>query len=246
MKERLDLLLIKRGLFPSRANAQAAIMAGEVMVEGQKAEKPGKDVDVEAKIEIKNRAKYVGRGGEKLEHAIKEFKIKAKGKICLDVGASTGGFTDCLLQNGAKKVYAVDVGYGQIAWKLRQDIRVKVIERTNARYLELEDLELKKPAIELCTIDVSFISLSQILPAVYGQLKKGGEVIALIKPQFEAGKGRVPKGGVVIDKDLHAEVVGNVKVKAKEIGFKVKGVTTSPITGADGNVEFFVYLVKRE
>lgn len=187
---------------------------------------------------------YVSRGGIKLEHAIKEFKVEVEGKIALDVGASTGGFTDCLLQHGAAKVYAVDVAYGQFAWKLRQDPRVKVIERTNARYLTLKDLGLRTSDIALCVIDVSFISLSKVLPAVYNLLAERAEVIALIKPQFEAKREQVERGGIVKDKKVHEEVIEKVKAEAEAIGFKAKGVVKSPIEGADGNVEYFVYLSK--
>lgn len=192
---------------------------------------------------------YVSRGGVKLEHALKKFKVNVKGKVAIDVGASTGGFTDCLLQHGAAKVYAVDVGYGQLAWKLRQDPRVIPVERTNIRYLTLEKFSKKFPVSSsqfpnLSTIDVSFISLTKVLPAVYNLLTDKAEVIALIKPQFEARREQVGKGGVVRDKKVHKEVIEKVKMSAEEIGFTVKGVTESPITGADGNVEFFIYLAK--
>jgi len=187
---------------------------------------------------------YVSRGGIKLEHALIEFKINPQGKIAIDIGASTGGFTDCLLQQGAAKVYAVDVGYGILDWKLRRDPRVKVVERTNARYLTLKDLGLSVSNIELCTIDVSFISLSKILSAVYSLLAEKGEVIALIKPQFEALQEQVPRGGVVKDEKVHQEVVEKVKKAAEAIGFKASEVIKSPIEGADGNIEFFIYLLK--
>jgi len=187
---------------------------------------------------------YASRGGVKLEHALREFKVEVKDKIVLDVGSSTGGFTDCLLQNGARQVYAVDVGYGLLAWKLRKDPRVKVVERTNIRYLKLEDLGLKTPAIEISTIDVSFISLSKVLPTVYNLLVEKGQVIALIKPQFEARREQVGRGGIVRDEGVHNEVIEKVKKAAQSMGFTVAGVTTSPITGAEGNIEFFIYLIK--
>lgn len=188
---------------------------------------------------------YVSRGGIKLEHALKEFKVDPRGKTVLDIGASTGGFTDCLLQHGAAKVYAVDVAYGIFAWKLRQDPRVVTIERTNARYLTLKDLTLSAANLELCVIDVSFISLSKILPAVYNLLADKGEVVALIKPQFEARKEQVERGGIVRSEGVRSEVVERVKTEAIKIGFRVEGITKSPIEGADGNVEYFIHLVKK-
>lgn len=187
---------------------------------------------------------YVSRGGIKLEKALQEFKINVQGKIAIDVGASTGGFTDCLLQHGAIKVYAVDVAYGQFDWKLRNDPRVKVVERTNARYLTLDDLGLGTSDIGLCVIDVSFISLSKIFPAVYNLLADKAEVIVLIKPQFEARREQVERGGIVKDPKVREEAIEKVRKSAEEIGFKAKGVIQSPITGVDGNVEFLLYLVK--
>lgn len=187
---------------------------------------------------------YVSRGGVKLEHALKVFEIEVKDKIAIDVGASTGGFTDCLLQYGAAKVYAIDVAYGQFAWKLRQDPKVVVVERTNVRYLTPEKLYAGKQKAELATIDVSFISLSKILPAVYNLLADKAEVIALIKPQFEAKRKQVERGGIVKDKKVHEEVIEKVKAQAQATGFEAKGVIQSPITGADGNVEFFICLIK--
>lgn len=189
---------------------------------------------------------YVSRGGVKLEKALAEFNIELKGKVAIDIGASTGGFTDCLLQRGAKEVYAVDVAYGQLAWKLRQDPRVRVIERTNARYLTLKDLKLETSDISLCVIDVSFISLSKILPAVYNLLTDKAFVLALVKPQFEAKREQVGRGGIVRDEKIHKEVIEKVKEEAEAIGFGVKGVIQSPITGAAGNIEFFVYLLKEQ
>lgn len=192
---------------------------------------------------------YVSRGGVKLEHALREFKVGVEGKVALDVGASTGGFTDCLLQHGAVKVYAIDVGYGQLEWKLRQDPRVKVIERTNIRYLSPEKFEARIPSSEFqipnfATIDVSFISLSKVFPAVYNLLADKAEVVALIKPQFEARREQVGRGGIVKDEKVHKEVIEKVKKAAEENGFKVQGVIPSPIAGADGNVEFLIYLLK--
>lgn len=187
---------------------------------------------------------YVSRGGVKLAQALKDFKIEVKGRTVLDVGASTGGFTDCLLQNGAARAYTIDVGYGQLAWKLRQDPRVVVVERTNARYLTPEKLYDGKPQADLAVIDVSFIGLSKILPAVYNLLAAPAEVIALVKPQFEAGPKKVGKGGIVRDEAVRQEVIVRVKAAAEAIGFKAKEIIQSPITGADGNVEFFLYLSK--
>jgi 23S rRNA (cytidine1920-2'-O)/16S rRNA (cytidine1409-2'-O)-methyltransferase len=245
MKKRLDQLLVENGLFPSRAKAQAAIMAGLVFVDNRKIEKAGMLFPPGASIEVKGKPHpYVGRGGMKLEHVLKEFNIDVSNKIALDVGASTGGFTDCLLQKGTSKVYAVDVGYGQLDWKLRQDPRVKVIERTNIRHLTLKDLGLQASDILLCVIDVSFISLSKVFPAVYALLADKAEVLALIKPQFEARREQVGKGGIIKDAKVHQEVIHKVRLEAEEIGFKAKGVIESPITGADGNKEYFIHLLK--
>lgn len=245
MKKRLDQLLIDKGLFPTRNQAQAAIMAGLVFVEKQRIDKAGTQVDEGSEIEVKGKPHpYVGRGGIKLEGALKEFELEVKGKIALDVGASTGGFTDCLLQNGVKKVYAVDVGHGQLDWKLRNDSRVEVFEKVNARNLTLKDLGLERSDISLAVIDVSFISLSKILPAVYNLLTEAAEVIALIKPQFEAKREQVGKGGIIRDERVRRGVVEKVKAEAEATGFKASGIIQSPITGADGNVEFFIYLKK--
>ena len=244
-KKRIDQILTEQGTFPSRAKAQAAIMAGLVYVNGQKVDKAGTLILAETPLEVRGQPHpYVGRGGVKLEKALDKFNIIVKDKVALDIGASTGGFTDCLLQNGAAKVYAVDVGYGQLDWKLRQDERVKVFERTNARHLKLSDFGLRTSDIGLCVIDVSFISLSKILPAVYNLLADQAEVIALIKPQFEAKREEVGKGGIVKDEKVRAEVVEKTRQKAEAIGFKAQGVIESPITGADGNVEFLIHLVK--
>jgi len=245
MKKRLDQILVERELFPSKPKAQAIIMAGLVFVEGQKIDKAGTPFPETVEIKIKSAPHpYVGRGGLKLEKALKEFAIKVKDKVCLDVGASTGGFTDCLLQNGAKLVYAVDVGYGQLDWKLRNDPRVKVFERVNARNLTLSDLGLSTSDIELSVIDVSFISLTKILPAVYALLTDKAEVVALIKPQFEAKRDQVEKGGIVRDPKVHEEVIEKVKKSAQDIGYFVKQLTHSPISGADGNREFLIHLLK--
>lgn len=252
MKERIDQLLVRKGLFETRAKAQAAIMAAIVFADGKMVDKAGTPVDPDAKIDIKGETlQYVGRGGLKLEHALNVFNIDVSGKTVLDVGASTGGFTDCLLQKGAAKVYAIDVGYGQIALKLRNDKRVVMVERTNARYLKAEELYeglgargqgLEKAG--LAVIDVSFISLSKIFPAVYDLLSDDGEIVALVKPQFEAGREQVEKGGIVKDPKVRAEVIKNVVDSAKSLKLKFKGATYSPIKGADGNVEFLVHLGK--
>ncbi len=239
-KERLDALLMNRGLFESRAKAQAAIMAGQVLVNEQKIDKPGTPTPPDVTIRLLgNKLPYVSRGGLKLEKALQIFPISVKGKVVADVGASTGGFTDCALQNGAAKVYALDVGYGQLAWKLRSDERVVNMERTNVRYLEADSLgEL----VDAVTIDVAFISLDKILPAVHKILKESGFVIALIKPQFEAGKEHVGKKGVVRDPQVHEDVIKNVIACAKELGFGVAGLDFSPIKGPEGNIEYLLHL----
>ncbi len=240
LKERLDKLLVKRGLVESREKAQALIMAGLVYVNGQRIDKAGTRVPLEAQIEIKGEAcPYVSRGGLKLEHALKEFRLSVEGLICADIGASTGGFTDCLLQHGAAKVYAIDVGHGQLHWRLRQDQRVVVMEGVNARYLKPEDLP---EAVDLVTIDVSFISLTKIIPAAKGLLKPGGRIVALIKPQFEVGPREVGKGGVVRDPALHQRVIEKIKNFAENLGFTVLGLTESPLLGPAGNKEFLIYL----
>jgi 23S rRNA (cytidine1920-2'-O)/16S rRNA (cytidine1409-2'-O)-methyltransferase len=239
VKLRLDELLAKKGLFDSRTRAQAAIIEGLVLVNGQKIEKPGIKVDELSEIRILGDAiPYASRGGLKLEKALDEFKVDPKGLIAADIGAGTGGFTDCLLQRGAQKVYSIDVGYGQIAWKLRQDKRVVVIERKNARELAADDIG----PVDLVVMDVSFISILKILPAILNILKKGGDVVTLVKPQFEAGKGEVPRGGVIRNKKVHELVLKNTKAGAEALGYKFLGQTTSPITGRDGNIEFFMHL----
>ena len=256
-KVRLDQLLVMLKHFESRTKAQSSIMAGLVFVEGQKATKAGQLIKPDVLIEIKGAAHpYVGRGGLKLEKALSEFQMNVEGRVCLDIGASTGGFTDCLLQNGASLVYAIDVGYGQLAWKLRQDERVKVLERVNARHLTADQLYNRetlpvrqaggKPGnrADLAVIDVSFISLGKILPAVYNLLADKAEVVALVKPQFEAGHGQVERGGIVRSEEVRRQVVEKVKTEAKVIGFTVAQLIVSPIKGADGNVEFLLHLLK--
>lgn len=241
-KTRLDVLLTEQGLQESRQKAQATIMSGLVFVNGQRVDKPGTAVPNDARIEIRgNTLRYVSRGGLKLEKAMAEFSIDLKGCICGDIGASTGGFTDCMLQNGADKVYAVDVGYGQLAWKLREDPRVVCLERTNARYLTHEQIP---DELDFASIDVSFISLKLILPAVAGVLKNGGQVASLVKPQFEAGKEKVGKKGVVRDPAVHKEVLEHYLGHAKEAGFGVLGLTYSPIRGPEGNIEYLGFLQK--
>lgn len=243
-KTRLDVLLVERGLLESRQKAQTTIMSGLVFVKGQRVDKPGTAVDNEAEIEIRGSVlKYVSRGGLKLEKAMATFPVELAGAVCADIGASTGGFTDCMLQNGASKVYAVDVGYGQLAWKLREDPRVVCMERTNARYLTHEQVP---DELDFASVDVSFISLKLILPALCGLLKDGGHVACLVKPQFEAGKEKVGKKGVVRDPAVHLEVLENFLVHAKGSGFTVLGVTYSPIRGPEGNIEYLGYLEKAE
>ena len=240
MKERLDVLLVNRGLAPSREKAKTMIMEGNVFVNNNREDKAGSTFPDDCNIEIHGKTlQYVSRGGLKLEKAMKHFDITMDGKVCMDIGASTGGFTDCMLQNGAKKVYAVDVGYGQFAWKLRQDERVVCMERTNARYLNHEQIS---DELDFASIDVSFISLKLILPAVHRVLKAGGHVACLIKPQFEAGREKVGKKGVVRDPDVHLEVLENFLDHAKDSGFTVLDITFSPIRGPEGNIEYLGYL----
>lgn len=239
-KERLDTLLVNRGLYESREKAKSAIMAGLVFVSKERVDKAGTKVPIDAPIEVQGALHpYVSRGGLKLEKAIKEFAIDFHEKVVIDIGASTGGFTDCALQYGARRVYAVDVGYGQLAWSLRQDPRVVVKERTNFRYLTRDDLGDELPNI--ATIDVSFISLKLILPALLPLLAEGGKVITLIKPQFEAGKEKVGKKGIIREPDIHKEVIREILEFASNIGFFWSGLTYSPITGGEGNIEFLVY-----
>lgn len=239
-RERLDVLLVRRGLFASRERARAAVLAGRVRVDGAAVTKAGAAVPEAARIEVLGRdLPYVSRGGLKLEKALDAFAIDPAGRVCLDAGASTGGFTDCLLQRGAARVYAVDVGYGQLAWSLRQDPRVVVLERTNARHLTRR--EVPEP-IDLAALDVSFISLLKILPAVANLLRPGGTVVALVKPQFEAGPEQVGKKGVVRDPAVHREVLERVLAGAESLGFVVRGLTHSPVRGEEGNVEFLAWL----
>ena len=239
-KERLDVLLVSLGLAESRAKAQATIMAGEVYVNGQKADKSGMEVDITSNIEVRGSAcPYVSRGGLKLEKALKNFGVDPTGYVCSDSGASTGGFTDCLLQQGASKVFAIDVGYGQLAWKIRNDPRVVVMERTNIRYVTPEDLG---EMLDLSVIDVSFISLGLVLPVVKSLLKPTGQVLCLIKPQFEAGKDKVGKKGVVRDPAVHEEVLQNFISLAKSLDFTIRNLTFSPVKGPEGNIEFLAHL----
>ncbi len=242
MKKRLDLVVMEKGLAKSRQRARALIMAGKVFINGKLADKPGTLVDsnlAKDTISVKADIPYVSRGGLKLEEALKTFALDVNNFLCLDVGASTGGFTDCLLQNGAKSIFAVDVGYGQLDWKLRQDPRVTVIERTNIRYISKSALPC---LIDLVTIDVSFISLKIVIPAIVKFMKQTAMIIALIKPQFEVGKGKVGKGGVVRDGALHLEVIEDLSDFFVENGFIPSPAISSPILGPKGNKEFFVLL----
>lgn len=240
MKKRLDILLVEQGLVESRQKAQALIMAGQVYVKGQKVDKAGTPTDPEAPIEVRGEGlRYVSRGGLKLEKAMALWDVALRDKVCADIGASTGGFTDCMLQNGASKVYAVDVGYGQLAWKLRSDERVVCMERTNARYLSHEQIP---DEIDFFSVDVSFISLNLILPAVRSLMREGGQGVCLIKPQFEAGKEKVGKKGVVRDKAVHLEVLEHFLEHAAAAGFTLRGLTFSPIRGPEGNIEYLGWL----
>jgi 23S rRNA (cytidine1920-2'-O)/16S rRNA (cytidine1409-2'-O)-methyltransferase len=237
-KERLDILIAERGLTESRSKAQRLIRAGEVRVEGQIAHKPGTRVPTDAEITLKAKPRFVGRGGKKLEAAMARFEIDVADKVVADVGASTGGFTDCLLQRGARRVYAIDAGYGQLHWKLRNDHRVEVMERTNARYLES-----LPEAVGMVTADVSFISLRLILPAAVGWLASEGHAVALIKPQFEAGPRYVEKGGVVRDPAVHRRVLGEVLSAAADLELGLRGLMPSPLQGPAGNVEFLAWWI---
>ncbi len=250
-KKRLDLLMTEQGFAPSREKAKALIMAGIVYVNGQKEDKAGASFDPEtAQIEVRGQTlPYVSRGGLKLEKALRTFPIDLQGKLCMDIGASTGGFTDCMLQNGAAKVYAIDVGYGQLDWKLRTDTRVVCMEKTNFRYMKPEDLQTD-PATgapeqpDFASVDVSFISLSRILPPALEILRPGAQMVCLIKPQFEAGREKVGKKGVVRDRAVHEEVIENVTEMTAGLGFAILGLAYSPIRGPEGNIEYLMYIEK--
>lgn len=242
-KERVDVLLVERGLFETREKAKRAIMAGLVFSAETRIDKAGEKVSIDAPLEVKgNVLKYVSRGGLKLEKALQIFDMSVDGKMMLDIGSSTGGFTDCALQHGAKHCYALDVGTNQLAWKLRSDERVTVMEKTNFRYSKKEDFTKGLP--DFATIDVSFISLSLILPVLYDILLPGGDVMALVKPQFEAGKEQVGKKGIVKDPKVHLAVLEKTAAEAEKIGFVLKDASFSPITGGEGNIEFLFHLVK--
>ena len=241
-KERLDVLLVKRGLAESREKAKAIIMTGNVFVEEQREDKAGSTFAEDAQIRIKGTPmKYVSRGGYKLEKAMELWHVPLQDKLCMDVGSSTGGFTDCMLQNGAVKVYAIDVGTNQLAWKLRQDERVVSMEKTNIRYVTPEDIA---DPIDFSSIDVAFISLTKVLIPVWNLLKNGGRVVCLVKPQFEAGREKVGKKGVVRDKKVHEEVVCHIMTYALSMGFEILGLSYSPIKGPEGNIEYLFYIEK--
>ncbi|ARU62228.1 TlyA family rRNA (cytidine-2'-O)-methyltransferase [Tumebacillus avium] len=243
-KERLDVLLVDKGHFDSREKAKAAIMAGLVLVDNERVDKAGTKVKIEAAIIVKGDLHpYVSRGGLKLEKALKEFDVTLDDKVVVDIGASTGGFTDCALQNGAKQVYSVDVGYGQLAWTLRNDPRVVVMERTNFRHLKREDLKGETP--QVAVMDVSFISIRLLLPVIHSILTEDGQLLTLIKPQFEAGRERVGKNGIVRDPEVHRDVLQHVLGTAVAQGWQVQKVTFSPITGGHGNIEFLAHLTKQ-
>lgn len=246
MKERIDVLLVNKGFAPSREKAKAMLMSGIVFVNGQREDKPGTTFKDDESLNIEVRGvtlKYVSRGGLKLEKAMTEFPIKLDGKVCMDIGASTGGFTDCMLQNGASRVYSVDVGHGQLDWKLRNDERVVCMEKTNFRYLTPEDIN---DQIDFASVDVSFISLTKILIPANHLLKSEGEMVCLIKPQFEAGRDQVGKKGVVRDKKVHIQVVNKAVHFAKLVGFDVAALSFSPIRGPEGNIEYLMYIKKLE
>lgn len=243
-KIRLDIAVYERGFAPSREKAKAIIMAGQVFVNNQKVDKAGTEIKEDDVVEVRGKTlQYVSRGGLKLEKAMQQFPITLNGKICMDVGASTGGFTDCMLQNGAIKVYSVDVGYGQLAWKLRNDERVVNLERTNFRYVTEKEIPDK---IDFASVDVSFISLKLILPVLTQLLGDNAQAVCLIKPQFEAGKEKVGKKGVVRDLDVHLEVVERIIALCVENGFSVMGLEFSPIKGPEGNIEYLIYLHKSD
>lgn len=240
MKERLDVLLVNRGLAESREKAKAIIMSGIVFVDGNREDKAGQTFDVEVPIEVRGATcKYVSRGGLKLEKAMSHFDVTISGQVCMDVGSSTGGFTDCMLQNGAVKVYAVDVGHGQLAWKLREDQRVIVMEKTNIRYVEPQNVA---DIIDFASIDVSFISLTKVLIPVKNLLSQDGQIVCLIKPQFEAGREKVGKKGVVREKSVHIEVIEKIIQYAISIGFQILNLEYSPVKGPEGNIEYLLHL----
>ncbi len=242
MKQRLDVWMTEHGLAPSREKAKAMIMSGDVYVDGQREDKAGTQIAGDAKVEVKGNAlPYVSRGGLKLAKAMEVFPLDLKDCICMDIGASTGGFTDCMLQNGAAKVYSIDVGYGQLAWKLRTDPRVVVLEKTNFRYVTGEQIPEK---IDFASVDVSFISLNKIFPAAYPLLADGGQMVALIKPQFEAGKDKVGKKGVVRDPAVHTEVIKRVITESRAVGFVPVGLDFSPVKGPEGNIEYLLHVRK--
>lgn len=245
MKERLDVWLVKEGLAPSREKAKAIIMSGIVYVDGNKEDKAGATFDIsKKKVEVRGKTlPYVSRGGLKLEKALQVFPIELTGLVCMDIGASTGGFTDCMLQNGARQVFSIDVGHGQLDWKLRNDERVVCMEKTNFRYLKEGDLPMP---MEFASCDVSFISLTKILGPAFSLLKRGAQMVCLIKPQFEAGKEKVGKKGVVTDPLVHKEVVERIMQFAVETGFTILGLDYSPIKGPEGNIEYLLYMQKGE
>ena len=244
MKKRLDVLLVEQGLADSREKAKAIIMSGIVYVDNNKEDKAGTTFEETAKVEVRgNTLKYVSRGGLKLEKAMNNFGVTLDGKVCMDVGASTGGFTDCMLQNGAVKVYSVDVGHGQLAWKLRNDERVVCMEKTNIRYVTPEDIDDR---VEFASIDVSFISLTKVLPAVKELMTVNGEIVCLIKPQFEAGREKVGKKGVVRELSTHIEVVQMIVDYVRNNGFRTLDLSYSPIKGPEGNIEYLLYMTKDE
>ncbi len=241
-KKRLDILVTERGLAASRERAKRLIMEGKVFVDGQREDKPGMTFAEDCEVTLKGEdMPYVSRGGYKLEKAMKTFPLALTGNVCMDIGASTGGFTDCMLQNGAARVYSVDVGYGQFAWSLRTDPRVVCMEKTNVRYLT--EKEIPEP-LDFASCDVSFISLSKVLPAAYNLLKQGGQMVCLIKPQFEVGKDKVGKKGVVREPSVHREVIAKVVEDVKVIGFTPLGLTFSPVKGPEGNIEYLIWLSK--
>lgn len=243
-KERLDILIVDKGLFESREKAKSAIMAGVVWINGIREDKPGTKISVDSEIEIKeNPNPFVSRGGLKLAKAIKFFDISMENKVCLDIGASTGGFTDCMLQNGASRVVAIDVGYGQLAWGLRNDPRVICMERTNIRYVKPEDIGFLS---DFASIDVSFISLTKVIPAALALLKEDAELVCLIKPQFEAGREKVGKHGVVRDRVVHKEVISDIINFVLAANLYVKGLSYSPIKGPEGNIEYLLYISKKD